>query len=164
MTNEQAMATQAVARSDLGQMLWAEFEALPSASRLNAEQLEIIYALAYTHVAQQQYGPALEIFELLCLYGPTRRHYLMGLALCLHKLGHYDKAVNMYCVVLTLYPDTWEAALQMAECQVALGQSDDAQALLHQLSLVGQRLKTQPAWLGRAQVLHSGLMARDNDQ
>lgn len=155
MSRQTGNSTATVSRSALGEDLCERLEALPSASRLTAEQLEAVYALAYAHVVQRQYDQALRVFALLSLYGPTRKHYLVGLALCLQKVGRHDEAASMYGVVLVLYPDAWEAALQMAECQAALGQTSEALAMLEHLDQVGSQMALAPAWLGRVRALRA---------
>lgn len=121
-------------RSEFGQKLYDGLDALPSSKRLTAEQLEVIYSLAYAHVVQQQYAQALPLFTFLCQYGPTRKHYLSGLALSLRMLARYDEAINMYSLVLVLFPDSLEAALHVAECQI--GQGDTAQARISLVQLI----------------------------
>lgn len=120
-------------RSAFGQKLFDDLNGLPSSKRLTAEQLEVIYSLAYAHVVQQQYAQALPLFTFLSQYGPTRKHYLSGLALCLRMLSRFDEAVNMYSLVLVLFPDSLESALHVAECQIGQGDLTQARISLTQL-------------------------------
>ncbi|QEI08266.1 tetratricopeptide repeat protein [Pigmentiphaga aceris] len=120
-------------RSEYGQKLYDGLDALPSSKRLTSEQLEVIYSLAYAHVVQQQYAQALPIFTFLAQYGPTRKHYLTGLALSLRKVGRFDEAINMYSLVLVLFPDSLEAALHIAECQIGQNELGQARISLSQL-------------------------------
>lgn len=146
----------ALTPSDLAQQL----DALPSASRLTAEQLEVVYALAYSHVAQHQYEQALPIFSFLCLYGPTRKHYLVGLALCLQMVRRYEDALDIYALILTLYPQHYDAALRTAECQLALEQIDAACTTLELLETIGQDGNSDAPWLGRVRALRQLLSGR----
>lgn len=118
--------TAAAQRSEFGRKLYDGLEALPSSSRLTNEQLEVIYALAYAHVMQGQYAQALPVFSILATYGPTRKHYLAGLALCLQMCGRYEEAISMYSLMIALYPGNPEPALQVAECHLMLGRPDEA--------------------------------------
>jgi type III secretion system low calcium response chaperone LcrH/SycD len=120
-------------RSSFGQKLYDDLNGLPSSKRLTADQLEVIYSLAYAHVVQQQYAQALPLFTFLCQYGPTRKHYLSGLALSLRMLSRFDEAINMYSLVLVLFPDSLEAALHVAECQIGQGDVEQARLSLSQL-------------------------------
>ena len=107
-------------RSAYGQAVYQGLEQLPSNERLSAEQLEVIYALAYAHVAQRQYAQALSYFAFLSQYGPTRKHYLAGLALCLQMVDRYEEAIRMYSLIGLLFPDAVDATLRIAECQLAM--------------------------------------------
>ncbi|MHA7124172.1 SycD/LcrH family type III secretion system chaperone [Achromobacter xylosoxidans] len=119
-----------IGRSPLGQQVYDGLANLPSARRFTPEQLEVIYALGYAHVAQGQYAQALPIFAFLSQYGPTRRHYLYGLALCLQMAGRYDEALNINALCATLFPESALPTLRIAECQMAAGQTEEARATL----------------------------------
>lgn len=116
----------AALRDSFGQQLYDDLQALPSSGRLSAEQLEVIYALAYAHVTQGQYAQALPVFTILATYGPTRKHYLAGLALCLQQCGRYEEAIRMYSLLTVLFPDSPEPALQVVECLLMLGREGEA--------------------------------------
>lgn len=143
-----------VSRSPFAQELYDELQALPGSSRLTDEQLEVIYALAYAHVMQEQYAQALPIFSILAVYGPTRRHYLAGLALCLEMCERYEEAIHMYSVVTLLYPDGLEPAMQVAECRLKLGQYAQALQELDQiLAVIAESKGRFDALRPRTQVL-----------
>lgn len=127
------MADTAFERSEFGEALYRGMESLPSSRRLTSEQLEVVYALAYAHVAQEQYAQALPMFAFLAQYGPTRKHYLVGLGVCLQMLGRADEAINIYSLVLTLHPDALPSALRIAECHLAMRQMDRARRTLELL-------------------------------
>lgn len=119
-------STVSTARSAQGQHLYDSLEGLACAKRFTHEQLELIYAIAHAHIAQGQYDQALPIFAFLAQYGPTRRHYLYGLALSLQMLGRLDEAIGMYSLCTTLFPGSFEATQRIAQCQVGAGRRDDA--------------------------------------
>ncbi|MCY1516876.1 type III secretion low calcium response chaperone LcrH/SycD [compost metagenome] len=131
------MADSAIERDEFGEALRNGLEGLPSSGRLTPEQLEVVYALAYAHAAQEQYAQALPVFAFLAQYGPTRKHYLVGLGVCLQMLGRSDEAITIYSLVLTLYPDSWHTALRVAECQLAGQQLDQARRTLELLCTPG---------------------------
>ncbi|WP_186764560.1 tetratricopeptide repeat protein [Comamonas flocculans] len=109
------------------------FEELQASRRFTAEQLEVIYALAYSHVQQQQWQKALAIFAFLSQYGPTRSHYLAGLALCLQMVQRHDEAINIHSLMLVLFPEQLAPLLHIAESQLALGERAAAVKTLQQL-------------------------------
>jgi len=150
-----SQATAAAAqRSEFGQKLYEGLEALPSSSRMTNEQLEVIYALAYAHVTQGQYAQALPVFTILATYGPTRKHYIAGLALCLQMCERYEEAISMYSLMATLFPGSPEPALQVAECFLMLGRTDEAHDELERvLRCIAEAGGQYDAWKPRAQVL-----------
>ncbi|QCS62432.1 tetratricopeptide repeat protein [Achromobacter denitrificans] len=131
------MADSAIEPDEFSVALRRGLEGLPSSGRLTPEQLEVVYALAYAHAAQEQYAQALPMFAFLAQYGPTRKHYLVGLGVCLQMLGRPDEAITIYSLVLTLYPDSWHTALRIAECQLAAQQLDQARRTLELLRTPG---------------------------
>jgi len=130
--------TASIERSSQSQTLYEGLEDLPSSKRFTPEQLEAIYALAYTHIAQGQYAQALPIFAFLAQYGPTCRHYLYGLALSLQMSGRLDEAIGMYSLCAMLFPDAFESTQRIAQCQVIAGQRDEA---CETLTLLVQRAR-----------------------
>jgi len=125
-----SLSPSATPRSAFGQQLYDGLAALPGSQRLTADQLEVIYAMAYAHVAQAQYAQALPLFAFLSQYGPTRKHYLAGLALCLQMQARYEEAIRIQSLIGVLYPLAPEATLRVAECQLALAQPEAARESL----------------------------------
>lgn len=147
-------ATTEVQRSPAAQKLYDDLSALPAGSRISGEQLEVIYALAYAHVTQGQYAQALPIFSILATYGPTRKHYLAGLAVCLEMCERYEEAINMYSLLSTLFPGSPEPALQVAECLLMQGRVEDAAEELDRvLRCIAESGGRYDALRPRAQVL-----------
>lgn len=125
--------TASIKRSESAQALYEGLEDLPSATRFTRAQLEVIYAMAYAHVAQGHYAQALPIFAFLAQYGPTRRHYLYGLALSLQMVGRLEEAISLYSLCSLLFPDSFEAIQRLAQCQLVSGQRDEACDTLNML-------------------------------
>lgn len=141
------------ARSAFGERLYQGLDALPGSRRFSAEQLEVIYAMGYAHIVQQQYAQALPVFAFLSQYGPTRKHYLCGLALCLQMLKRHDEALRMYSLVLTLFPDAADAAVSIAECELALGQFEHGRRSLEAASAIARENPVHARAGERAQAL-----------
>lgn len=110
-----------------------KFDASPVSKRFTSEQLEVIYGLAYAHAQQRQWEKALPIFAFLSQYGPTRRHYLAGLAQCMREVGRLEDAKNLYSLMLMLFPDHLEPLLYIAECQIAMKDFAAAETTLREL-------------------------------
>ena len=128
----------------------AGYNELPASRRFTAEQLEVIYAMGYSHVQQQQWRQALPIFAFLSQYGPTRMHYLAGLALCLHMARRHEEAIDICSLMLVLFPESLQASMRIAECQLALG---DRAGAAHTLRQLDAALPAGDALKGRAQAL-----------
>ncbi len=111
-----------------------KFNASPVSKRFTPEQLEVIYGLAYAHAQQRQWEKALPIFAFLSQYGPTRRHYLAGLAQCMREVDRVEDAKNLYSLMLMLFPDHLEPLLYIAECQIAMKDFAAAEASLRELA------------------------------
>lgn len=150
-------STSTASRTAFGQALFDGLTSLPGSQRLSAEQLEVIYALAYSHVAQGQYAQALPLFAFLSQYGPTRKHYLSGLALCLQMQARYDEAIRIYSLVGTLFPVSPEATLRVAECQLALAQTDEARVSLELVLAAASEDAVHADLAPRAQMLLAAL-------
>ncbi len=117
-----------------GDALRTGLDALPSSKRFTPEQLEVLYALGYAHMQQQQWRQGLNLFAFLSQYGPTRRHYLAGLAQCLRMAERYEEAINIWTLILVLFPDNLSPSLHIAQCQLAMGDAAAAQQTLRQLA------------------------------
>lgn len=144
------------ARSEFGEALFQGLASLPSSHRLTGEQLEVIYAMAYAHVTQGQYEQALPIFAILGNYGPTRKHYLLGMALCLQMCQRYDEAIRVYSMADVLFPGGPELALRVAECQLLQGDRGEAREELGRvLRLIAATGGQYDDWKPRTQALMS---------
>lgn len=145
--------TATAVRSEFGEQLYQGLQTLPSSQRFTAEQLEVIYALAYAQVTQGKYAEALPMFSILAVYGPTRKHYLMGLALCLQMCARYEEAIRIYSTVGTLFPEGPEASLGVAECLLALGLTAEAAEELDMVQRYIAESGQYPEARARAQAL-----------
>ncbi len=108
----------------------ADLEALPSSSRLDRADTEVIYALAYQFVAQGHFDTAYRYFSLLTLYRPTDVKYLAGLALSYKMLQRYDAAVGVYSFMALIEPAEPQHPLSSAECLLLQGQAQEARDTL----------------------------------
>ena len=59
-----------------------------------------------------------------------RDSYLAGLALCLQMQARYEEAIRIQSLIGVLYPLAPEATLRVAECQLALAQTEAARESL----------------------------------
>jgi len=110
--------------------LRADVAAATYSSRYSPDELETMYAIAYSHCTHSRFDVALPLFKLLTIYAPTTAHYISGLGLCLQRLGLYTDAVVVYGYVEMLEPDKLLTALRVAECMLSLQQVEEASELL----------------------------------
>lgn len=111
-------------------LLKAELAAAPLSRRYSDDELEAVYALAYSQIQQNHHAAALPLFAFLTQYAPTNLHYLMGLGMCFQKLGEFEAAVQVYSFIGVLDEEAFDASLHVAECLLFLQQTSSATALL----------------------------------
>lgn len=140
-------------RGEFGAHVYRSLADLPSSQRFSGEQLEVIYGMAYAHVVQKQYRQALPIFSFLAQYGPTRKHYWAGMALCLNMIGRHEEAESIYGLNDLLFPASPDSALHMAECQIAAGKLAQAHETLTAVLRRAQSDASHGSLCQRAQAL-----------
>ena len=99
--------------------LKADLKALPASSRLDEDDINAIYALAYNLLKQGRHDEALKYFSLLSLYRPVDSKILVGLAVTYQMLQMLDQAINVYSFAAVVEPENPEQMLSMAQCQIA---------------------------------------------
>ena len=103
---------------------------LPSRQRLSDADIQAIYALAYTSVAQGRFEDARDQFSLLTLYRPTHPACLAGLALSDKLLRRYGEAQQVFAFLAVLEPANPAHSIGLAECQLLAGEYDAALSTL----------------------------------
>ena len=93
---------------------------------LTGENLEALYALAYTEYNQGNYEKAEELFRLLCNLDHLEKKFWMGLGASRQMLKDWDGAIDAYTITLLFAIDDPIAPLHTAECQLAKGDRDAA--------------------------------------
>lgn len=110
----------------LGEILREQFAAMPTAGTLGHEAAEYAYSLAYGMLQQQRYALACDYFFALVSYCPLESKFLLGYGLALKYLRRLDEAICAFSLLETLHPGNPEVTLQVAECQVFNGQTEEA--------------------------------------
>lgn len=103
-----------------------DLAALPSSTRLSAQETESIFTLAYNLLSQGHHDKARKFFSLLTLYRPDEARYLLGLAVSYQMLQRYDEAIAAYAFASGIETGKPEHMLSIAECQLL--KSDTANA------------------------------------
>lgn len=93
---------------------------------LTDEQMEAIYATAFTLYNGGRYEDAEKIFQCLCLFEHLGHRYWMGLGATRQMLKKYKEAIDAYSMAAVLDVRDPHAALQAAECHLAMGNIEAA--------------------------------------
>jgi type III secretion system low calcium response chaperone LcrH/SycD len=107
-----------------------ELEALSSSRRFTAEELETMYGLAYQAYTQGKHHDGLCIFQFVVIYAPTNFKYLRALGAASKQCEDYDKAFAVFSYLAMLEPHNPAHTLMVAEIQLLLGQTAEAEASL----------------------------------
>ena len=130
-----------------------ELDALPSTKRVSSADAEAVYALAYQEYGRARYQEALRYFQLLLVYRPTNKVYLLGTGLCLQRLRRYDLASSAYSALRILDPLEPGHTLALAECQLLCRDHDDARETLASVIAFCQERAGHDQVLARAQAM-----------
>lgn len=94
----------------------------PSLFRLSAEQLSLLYTLAYHLYENGKCVDSKRIFRFLTICEPFDRRYWMGLAASYLLLKDYSGALECYSVAAVQEPNDPYVHLYAADCFFAQGQ------------------------------------------
>lgn len=84
------------------------------------ETIEYFYAQAYTMYNQGKYNEALYMFQILLLMDPGQIRHALGTAACLHRMGKYEAAGQIYLVAAPLDPENPLPYFHAADCYIKL--------------------------------------------
>lgn len=101
------------------EQLKQDLKNLPSSSRLDDNDINAIYALAYNLLKQGRHEEALKYLSLLSLYRPVDPKVVVGLAVTYQMLQMLEQAINVYSFAAFIEPENPEHMLSMAQCQIA---------------------------------------------
>lgn len=91
-----------------------------------AQEMEAVYAHAYSLYNQARWKEALKIFNFLVVHDHLERRYHVGQAACLQMLKRYDEALKAYGMAHVMNVMDPVVALHIAECLIAQGKKEDA--------------------------------------
>ncbi len=95
-----------------------------TALQLGDETMEAIYAQGYNLYNQGKYKEASHIFRLLMMLDFTTSKYTLGLAACLHRLGDFKDAANLYLLCAALEPANPLPHFHSADCYLQMNSPD----------------------------------------
>ncbi len=104
------------------------------------EELEAMYAVAYSQYVNKKYEEAQAAFGLLLLFDPLQYKYLLGQASCLQMNEQHELACVSYLMAAAANPEASVPFLHMAECLLLLKDVEGAKASLGKvLELAGDK-------------------------
>jgi type III secretion system low calcium response chaperone LcrH/SycD len=98
--------------------------------QIGDEELEAMYAVAYSQYAARKYDKAIDIFKFLCLYDHNEARWFYGLGVAQQAKEDYAAAVNSYAVATLLDVDDPRPQTQAGYCLLALERWAEAQSAL----------------------------------
>ncbi|MCE5294517.1 MAG: SycD/LcrH family type III secretion system chaperone [Chlamydiales bacterium] len=102
--------------------------------------LESIYAQAYQLYNQGKFKEASCFFVILGLLDPNQAKYQLGSAACLHRLGHYEKAGQVYLMCSALDQKNPLPQFHAADCYIKLSAFPIAELCLkNAIEICGQQ-------------------------
>jgi type III secretion system low calcium response chaperone LcrH/SycD len=128
--------------------------------QITRDELDAVYALAYTEYGQHHFEKAEKLFLFLCLYDHRQEKHWMGLGACRQQLGKFKTAAQAYLLAGVLGPSDPTPPLQLAECLLALGDLDEAERVLKVALQVSSQDQQHAKVKARAEALLNTARAR----
>ncbi len=97
------------------------------------EFIEMIYSHAYFLYQSAKYQRANHLFRLLTVLCPTDLRFYLGVAACFHQEKNYDYAARSYYLATFIDPEDPMAAYYKSDCDINLGNFENAKASLRQV-------------------------------
>jgi type III secretion system low calcium response chaperone LcrH/SycD len=98
--------------------------------QIGDEELEAMYAVAYSQYSAKKYEKAIDIFKFLCLYDHNEARWFYGLGTAQQAREDYAAAVNSYAVATLLDVDDPRPQAQAGYCLMALERWPEARSAL----------------------------------
>ncbi len=127
--------------------------------RIEARQLEAVYAHAFNLYGQARWNEALRIFSFLALQNHLERRFHIGKAACLQMLKRYEDALRAYGLAHVLDVSEPTVALHIAECCIALRRKEDARTALETVMVLADESPAFAPIRARAKALAALLAA-----
>jgi type III secretion system low calcium response chaperone LcrH/SycD len=126
---------------------------LPGEVLTTKEQLESLYDVGQKLYQQRKFAEATCIFIGLAMQDMFNARYTFALGACLQAQSALEAACQAYAMCRSLEPANPLAALHLGDCQMQLGNREEA--LRNYRNAVGliDTLSEQPAWATRARGL-----------
>lgn len=115
----------------LSQALVTHGKKMTTQRGVNNAELEHLYTRGKTHYALGNYNEALADFAYLTLHKPDEHRFHLMLGWALHRVQQHAHALKFFNYALLLNADDPTSSYGIASCLLALGEADNARAVLH---------------------------------
>lgn len=110
------------------------------AVNMSKDDLENLYALAYSLYTSANYKDAETVFQALCVYDTREYRFWMGLAGCRQALEKYKTAVDAYqMAALAASLNNPEPFFYAAKCLLKQNMKEEAIAVIQALFTMGEK-------------------------
>lgn len=100
---------------------------LASIKGLGDDDLEVLYAVAYDHLAEGRARDAVEDLLLLVTHDPWEPRFQFAYGLALQQMGQYEAAAHHYAQALLMDATDAGCILRIGECLEAQGLAQEAE-------------------------------------
>lgn len=104
--------------------------AMKDVQGIDDDELESVYALAYNHFRAGKLDEAEKLLAFVCMFEHRSSKYWLGLGAVRFGQGNHEGALSAYAASAMADPDDPRPPLRAADCQLALGNRDEAKAAL----------------------------------
>lgn len=127
---------------------------------ITSDELDAVYALAYTEYGQHHFEKAEKLFTFLGLFDHRQARFWMGLGATQQQLGKLKEASHAYLMAGFLDRHDPLPPLQMGECLLGLDKLDEAENVLKLAVHSASQDPRHARALARAEALLNATRAR----
>jgi type III secretion system low calcium response chaperone LcrH/SycD len=129
-------------------------------TEITQEEMEAVYATAFSLLNQGELAQALAAFRFLSYLDHHDVRFWMGVGLCRQQLKDHEGAVKAFAMAGTLKVENPAAAVRAAECYLAMHRHEEADSALTAALHWAADKPEHAAVRARAQALRDGLARR----
>ncbi|MBK4733229.1 hypothetical protein [Noviherbaspirillum pedocola] len=134
----------------------------PSEVSTTKEQLESLYDVGLKLYQQRKFAEATCIFIALAMQDMFNAGYAFALGACLQAQSAFEAACHAYAMCSSLEPANPLPALHLGDCQMQLGNREEALENYRNAVGLADTLSEQPAWATRARGLIDLIVSATN--
>jgi type III secretion system low calcium response chaperone LcrH/SycD len=106
---------------------------IAAAMGISKEKLEAVYATGYQFFNQGKYEKAMKLFGFLLIHEQSDRRFFIAFGTCLQMLSAPAEAIKYLSIASVWEPSDPGPAVQISECLLSMGRSNEAYKLLKEI-------------------------------